>query len=308
MSDGANARQKLSYGLGWALAIVLLVYVLWRVFAHAQSISWENVRLVPLYRAAGLLLAAYVLRSAIFAAVMRSLGERSRVVPTLRLFFVAQLGRYLPGKVWQFAGAGMLGDRYGLDGARCVASSLWVAITHHLVGAVLGLLVLWQIPSLRAPALTAVALLSVVCVVLVATPMLERLLGLFFRRQADAVRRLRPNTGVALAMLLSSAIVWGLFGLALVEVTTMFAGDHALGVAGAVGSIAASAVVGYAAVIVPSGLGVREATLVALTGTALGPAVSAAVAIALRLVMTLLELLLSLWGAVPLLRRSEAEY
>lgn len=306
MSDGANGRQRLAYGLGLALAIVLLGYVVWRVFAQAQGINWANVRLAPIYRAASLLLAAYVLRAVIFAGLIRSLGERGGTVAMLRVFFVAQLGRYLPGKVWQFAGVGMLGDRYGLDGPRCVASSLWVALTHHLVGAVLTLLVLWQLPSLRSAALTAVALLSILCVALVATPMLERLLGMFFRRQADTLRRARPRVGIALAMLLCSAAVWGLFGLALVEVTTMFGGDHSLGVAEAVGSIAASAVVGYAAVIVPSGLGVREATLVALTEPALGPAVSAAVAIALRLVMTIVELLLSLWGAVPLVRRSEA--
>ena len=67
----------------------------------------------------------------------------------------------------------------------------------------------------------------------------------------------------------------------------------------AISTMAASAVIGFAVLIAPSGLGVREALIVTLLAPSLGVGGAGLVAIACRIVMIVVELSLSLWGIAP---------
>ena len=113
-----------------------------------------------------------------------------------------------------------------------------------------------------------------------------------------------PPPRLLLAVVPGYFAVWLAFAGALMLVTHgLFPSVPWLSPADAIGAMAAAVVIGFAVLVAPSGLGVREAMLMTLLEPAVGVVVAGVVAIGLRIVMTGTELSLSLWGAWPYLRR-----
>jgi uncharacterized membrane protein YbhN (UPF0104 family) len=92
----------------------------------------------------------------------------------------------------------------------------------------------------------------------------------------------------------SSLCVWSLFGVAVVDVFQgALPGSEAPDLSSAIANIAAASVAGLAVLIVPSGLGVREAVFVAAFSGTYTLAEGGVVALVLRLLMSGIELFLA---------------
>lgn len=282
--------------LGWVLHDALQG---WREIG-SQRVS---VRAEPLAAAALALVVAYLLRAGVYAALLRRLDPGAPVIPAMKTFFASQAGRYVPGKVWQIVGAAMLAKLNGVSARAAGMASLIVVALHHLAGAVLGVLgfrqispsAVWVIPLAAGGVLLALGFLAS---------------GLFPRIVARAARAGGPDLGTVavpgasllLALLPFFVAVWALFGVSLWMLCLSLLPDLGvegrLGVVTAIGVMAGACVAGYAAVFSPSGLGVREATLVILLAPSLGGPAAGLVAIGMRVLMTLLELVLISWGLI----------
>lgn len=225
------------------------------------------------------------------AAVAGTLGRAT----AWRVFFVTQLGKYLPGSVWTVVGQVDAAARHGLSRSRMAVGALLYIAVHVLTGSLLAAALLpWQ-------ASTAVtdfrwALLAVpLSIVALLPPVLTRVidLGLRLIRREPLPRRLttrdlaRP-AGWMLPM-------WAAFGgagtvlsapftdLGLVPLTLAVTGAFALGW-----------VAGLLIVPAPAGLGVRDAVLVLTLSPLLGLTAATSVAITLRVVHTGGDLLVGL--------------
>jgi glycosyltransferase 2 family protein len=303
-----------------ALQVAILAAVGWGIYRllapDLRRLEWADVtrwRPEPLPLAASfvLLVAVYVAHALLWRRIMTDLGighpARST---TLRVYFLASLGRYLPGKLWQLAGLAVLSARAGLPPGRATAAAILGQFGFLTTGLLfLGItLPEWRVAfGMDAPATLPLALAAALLAggggllwVLVATPaghgVRERLGAAMGGRGGDGIRaafdladRVRPGNAAVWAA--GYALSWVALGVAF----TLFVGAFhpAAGAAPrfVAGTVAAAYLMGYLFVVMPAGIGVREgAMLVLLQQVAPEPGAALVVTVLSRAWFTAAEL------------------
>ncbi|MEP6589716.1 MAG: lysylphosphatidylglycerol synthase domain-containing protein [Gemmatimonadota bacterium] len=222
-----------------------------------------------------------------------------RIVDAARIWCLASLGKYIPGKVWSIAGMAVMAQREGVSGAAATGSAIIMQLVSIATGTIITFALIGtrlldeQMPgaSIAAIVLAAVAL---VCVLALTSPSLTRRIG-FVVGRPDAVQPVEPES--LAAALFTNFLAWAGYGLALQLLLLGTLEGVTLDWATATGAFAASYLVGYLALIVPGGVGVREGILILLLQGSIGLAPAAALAVASRLALTVNEL----GAAVPFL-------
>jgi glycosyltransferase 2 family protein len=246
----------------------------------------------PLAAATLVLFGGYALAARLWGWMVGNLGDRDPGARlSLQLLLAANLGRYVPGKIWQLAGLAVLVRRRGMSAAVATAASLLVQ------GFALAATLAWGLPSLlshQAVAGTAALrwTLGIVAtlVVLASIPAVSgagtRLLFRLGRRDPDEAPR--PGPGFGPRWLGLSLLNWGVYGVAFV----LFLQGLGFTVPPleAVSAFAAAYLVGNLFVAAPAGVGIREVALAGLLLPELGDA-AMAVAILARLWMTAVEVI-----------------
>jgi hypothetical protein len=254
-----------------------LVGVLFLVVAFQQT--WDRSREVPLPGWPALLLAAAAVLGALLAAGRSwvTLFEGDGSTPRLlRAFYTSQIGKYIPGGIWQPAGQAGLAVGTGIGVARAATLLPVHLLTQLVAGSFLGGLLgvfgrglpLW----LRIGALAAFLTL----------PLLNRgwmaaaALRIRRWRGGDAEIDYVPSQGAILRSFGWSLLTTSLSGLAFaVLLRSLSPVDPLIQV---VPTFALAWAVGFAAVPFPGGLGVREAVLVPALGTSTALVIAASIA------------------------------
>jgi hypothetical protein len=276
-------------------------------------INWQSLRAQPVewrfshaYLAASVLVvfASYAMLIEAWRRVVVSMGQRLAFLTAARIWFLASLGKYVPGKVWAVAGAAVLSQRAGVDPAAAVAGAIVlqalalasgaavVAITAREAFAGLGP---WATPiaaAILAMSIAGVAMLS-------SQSFLDRV----GRLLPNSWPRLRviPRSMLALAFI-ANALAWTGYGIALLLLARGLLPDVVLSLPQAVGVFTCSYLVGFIALFAPAGLGPRESVFILLLAGDIGLKPAAALAVASRLLLTGTEVL----PAVPLFFRRSA--
>jgi hypothetical protein len=122
LADRATTRR--ARVLAQILLVAALVFVALRARSlwHGSHIEWGHVDWVALAGALVLAAAGTAAGALIWLAILRGLGVRTER-RWVWLFFQTQLGKYIPGSVWQYAGRTAVARTYGLP-VRTVARSL----------------------------------------------------------------------------------------------------------------------------------------------------------------------------------------
>ncbi|MGO2111568.1 MAG: lysylphosphatidylglycerol synthase domain-containing protein [Pseudoclavibacter sp.] len=222
------------------------------------------------------------------------------ILQMARIFFAAQLGKYVPGGIWNFVAASELGKDHDIPRSRSVvvmAASILISMATALG---LGVITVLVGPAALRDQLWWVALLLPVFVALLLPRTLNWLIAVLLRRVnrgAVNVRLGARSIGRAtawslLGWLLAGAQVW-MLGVGLGMAPTLTA------MAQSVGAYALAWTVGFLAVFAPAGVGVREAVL-ALTMEGL-VTLGATVAIVLlsRVLLSVVDIVLGLAFVVP---------
>ncbi|GAB2467397.1 lysylphosphatidylglycerol synthase transmembrane domain-containing protein [Promicromonospora xylanilytica] len=236
-------------------------------------------------------------------AVLTDLGSPLSLRSAVAVFGISQLGKYVPGGVWNVVAAAEVGAGHDVPRSRSAASMLVAVAVSVASGAAVGAVAL---PFVSADALGAwswVVWAAPVVVVVLAPPVLNRLVGL-------AVRVARRGS-------LEHPMTWGGLGRAaawsvagwLVAGAQLWVLCAALGLSPTVRTFALAAggwalawTAGFLFVVAPAGAGVRELVLAAVLAGAL-PAPAAALAVLVsRVILTVLDLLLA--GAGLLVTRA----
>jgi hypothetical protein len=210
---------------------------------------------------------------------------------SLRVFYLGQLGKYLPGGVWPVVAQMELGHAAGAARKRVGAVALVVMGVNVTTGLVVAVVTL---PFVSAHALHRAGWLLVLLPVglLLLHP---RVLGTLVDRGLRIIGRepVVPSLAQSLswrAVLTSaswSVVMWGCYGvhIALLAHPLASKGHHHLTLL-AIGGYAVAWVVGFLVVIAPAGVGAREAMLVVALSPALVASAATSVALVSRLVMT----------------------
>lgn len=248
--------------------------------------------------AASLLLAfSYFFAASLWGRIVRELGgPRLGGWTSVRFFMVANLGRYIPGKVWQIAGLAALARGRGVDAPTAVGAAVAGQGISLIAAALVGLgAVVWGPASMRPLAAPAWGLAGLAVVLALLPGPFRRLLALWFRvtRHEVPPTLARIHGGVWLGLY---GAVWVLYAFSFHLLVRSFGYEGAaLPVASA---FAAAYVLGYLAVFAPAGVGVREGALTALLAPHLGVGPAGAVAVVARVWTTVVELVPAavFWG------------
>lgn len=262
----------------------ILVYLgvqLWGLWSDSE-VSFGEAEVSVLGIASVASVVAVVSYGCVWPVILRRIGGP---VPdgALVIFLQSQLGKYVPGSVWHFAGRVGLARARGVPVRQSLASLGVEVAASALAAALVGTLVLPH--SLGAA--VAVGLAGMIFAA-AALPFTRR----FIRRLANHM----PIDGFTAAVrtvpraTILYVPVWALFGLALwLTARALFpvpVGDLAY----FTGAFALGWLAGMAVVVAPSGIGVREAVLVALLGPRIGHAEALVVAAASRILLTSADL------------------
>ncbi|GAA1871616.1 lysylphosphatidylglycerol synthase transmembrane domain-containing protein [Asanoa iriomotensis] len=273
--------------------------------AYAVSKRWSEVRgVIGDLSASAITLSLVAALVAVWCSflswrvLLAEFGSQVPLAGAMRIFFVGQLGKYLPGKVWPVLTQMRLGKAYQVPGRSSAAAVLITMFISLGTGLLLTAVVL---PVLGGRAWDDYwwTLLAVpVAVVAMLPPVLNRLLALAMRL---ARRDPMPHSLSARAIGLS--VFWGLaswvcFGAHLwALLLDLGAGGSDL-IVRSVAAYAGAWSIGFLLAIAPAGLGPREAALLVLLAGSVTEPVALVAALVSRLLITVADLV---WPAVTML-------
>ena len=305
----AARKGRVTLVAQWLLAAVVIGFA-----ARELAQQWEGmspalagVRLDwrRIVASGALVLATYLLLIEAWRSTLRAWSQAIAFPEAARIWFVSNLGKYVPGRVWQIAAMGAMAQRSGVSATAAIGSSLVVNLVSIIAGfAVIAATAGGKIANVVGldPAgdgshqveIAVVGIVIVGAAALALAPFaIPRLVALVGRVTGRPITVPRVPPRAIWIATASTVASWLLYGLAF----AWFARGVAPGATGNAWSYIAvytgSYLAGYLALFVPGGVGVREAALVvAMPRFQLASATDAAViAITSRLWLTVLEIL-----------------
>jgi hypothetical protein len=281
--------------------------------ARSIAINWQQLRSQPIdwqlstgWIAASVLVvfAAYAVLIEAWRRVVLSMGEQLAFNTAARIWFLASLGKYVPGKVWAVAGAAVLAQRAGVDPSVAVAAALVLQALALASGA--AAIALTAREAFQAVGPGVVPLAGVVIATSIAgvaalasQPLLDRV-NRVLPRSFPRLRAIRPDVlGLAFA---ANFLAWSAYGVALLLLARGLLPGISLSLGQAIGVFTCSYLVGFIALFAPGGLGPRESVFLLMLAGDIGLKPAAGLALASRLLLTGTEVR----PAVPLLLRRRA--
>lgn len=226
--------------------------------------------------------------------LLADLGTQLPIHSSARIFFLAQLGKYVPGSVWPLLAQVELSRDLGVPRRR----SGVVGIVAMVVSVLAGLLVAATTLPLFSPNVTQHYWWVFLFVPVLLAGLHPRTFNAVLARLFRLARREPPDTGLTgrgvLRSILWSVAGWITYGLQLWLLVRDLGATDAKSVPLAIGSFALAWVVGFVVVVAPAGAGAREAALVVGLSPILKPGAALLVALISRLLLTVADLLLAL--------------
>ena len=256
-------RRKIIEILKWVWIALVLLGAGWYFFRHYQEISQYlvSISITRLILCFLLLLAGKLTISDISRLSLMKINYKMPYTEALSITTVSQLGKYLPGGIWHFAGKFGFLKIKGISTKKItqvmIVENLWLLSSAGVVGAV---------ALLASSSEAACQYVKILCspsaakVIAVALPLVWAA-GLlvfeyyFFGRQKIIFR----DFFLTLAELI---FIWMAFGLSFWLVFPPDAGF----LAQVIGAFSLSWLAGYVAFFAPAGIGVREVLLALLLG------------------------------------------
>jgi glycosyltransferase 2 family protein len=281
-----------------ALLVAAAAWFLWRSIAR----DWPRVRAFdwhvdPLLLAASILALVGVLCWGVFvwSLVLRRFEHPPVRFPTLlRIWFLSNLARYIPGTVFQFLTAAQLSRSAGLSAAVLLTSLLVHTGMSLLSAAVVSA---WTLTSPLFPALSSTAVIAIGVAATVAAAgfvhpgFLNAVLGIVPRLLKKNVIRWNGTWADGLGLLALSVVSWALYGIAYSLFLRSLTAVSVAHLPMLSGVNALSFLAGWIVWIAPGGAGPRELAMKSLLLPILPGGVAAIVAVAARLWNVAAELL-----------------
>ncbi|MCY7372743.1 MAG: flippase-like domain-containing protein [Spirochaetaceae bacterium] len=279
----------------------LLVVVMVVAFGWALSGLWAEIvdRLGDqdpevLLGSLALALAGVWMSFELWRGTLSALGSPVARRPAARLFFVSQLGKYLPGSVWPVVAQMRMGRELGIPRQRMGLAFLLTLGLSVLVGLLVGLVALPALLRAEGRGVLLGLLVLPVLLSLLVPSVLNRLLS----RGLRMVRR--PPLDAPLAgrdivrAVLWTLAFWVVYGGHVWLLAVGLGADPLRALPVAIGGFAVAFSIGPLLVVLPAGAGVREAVVVVLLAGLLTTPEATAVALTSRGVLMLTDGLLAL--------------
>ena len=267
------------------LVLALIARSLARNWAAFQSVQVTlDVKIGWLAASVGVIALTYVIQIESWRRMLRGWDQRLSYPNAARAWTLANLGRYIPGKVWSVAGLVVLAERAGVRRSAAAVSAFAMQAVVLGTGVVL---VAIATPHAASPLLLGGAVLAALALIGV----------LAWRRTAQWLGTLADSTTPLpplplSAIILSSSLMllsWATFGVSFWMLIRGLISTAGVTLPAAMGMFALGYVMGLVALVAPGGLGVRDLALVGFLTPLVGGGGALAVSLASRVQLTLTE-------------------
>jgi hypothetical protein len=272
--------------------VVLLALRLWQLWRR-DPVDFGALDAAMFAGAVAVSVVAVSAYGLVWPFLLRRLGTPAPL-SWITLFFKSQLGKYLPGSVWQYAGRVGLARNRGVPFQTALVSLVAEVGFSAVAAAVAASLILGWLAAAGVFAGLAALLALVVA-------------------RREYVSRIRPEAGNVVRALHSAPaavvlylVVWGLYGLAFWTTGRALFAIPVADLPRYIGVFALAWLAGLVAFFAPGGIGVREAVIAALLAGRLGQADAIVLAATSRIVLSAIDLVAGAASfGVPALRRKD---
>ncbi len=281
------------------MAVLVLAAVALAVLRTWHSVSGELSRLPVWSVLAAVTLVLLGLLPTVMAwrILLADLGSTVPLPASAGVFFVGQLGKYLPGSLWVVLAQSDLAARHGVPRRRTAVVGLVQVGISIVVGLAMGVL---AVPALVSGGVDRLWLLTLVALpvgaVVLHPPVLNRLVGLglrILRREPlEHIFTRRAVGGAAVA----SAVAWLLIGLHVWVLSVALGAPAGRALLAAGFGYALAAAIGLLVVFTPAGLGARDVAIVLTLSSMMPRSAATAVAIVSRFVVLVSDLVAAAAG------------
>ncbi|CAN5128108.1 hypothetical protein BH20GEM2_BH20GEM2_07610 [soil metagenome] len=275
-------------------ALGFLVATVARDLPRIRAFPWQVRPALLLLSTASLsLLLAWGVR--VWQLTLRRFDVRIGWVALARVWFLSNVARYIPGKIWQFVGVAQLGSSAGLPAAIGV-TSLMVHMGFTLVAASLVGLLLLPPGFTGLEALEELRWLTPLALLAVHPRPIRAALCLAGRFSRRPLEEWRGSWGDGIWLVALNGASWLVYGGAFYLFVAALSPIEPTRLAALTAMNALAFVAGYVALL-PAGLGLKELALTGMLASVVPVPVAAALALATRLWTVAAELI----PALPLL-------
>lgn len=274
-----------------AAAALVLGFLAWylvrhwhEVAAYRWTVQWSRLALASV-----LVVIVYSGFVLVWRRLLGAFGGSLSVVDAHRVWYLGNLGRYVPGKLLQLAGTAYMARIKGVSPVVTIAASLasqLFVLGGGLVVAAVTLPELAGDPRIKLAGLSFAMVFALVGL----TP----IFGMLHRAALRLARRPELYVPIALreraVVLVATTSLMAIFGVAFYFFVTAVTTAERDALLPLVGIHAAAYLAGYLAIFAPGGLGIREGAYALLLAIYVPASVAVAIAILARLWVTLCEL------------------
>jgi len=267
------------------LVLALIARSLARNWAAFQSVQVTlDAKVGWLAASVVVVLLTYAIQIESWRRMLRGWDQRLPYTQAARAWTVANLGRYIPGKVWSVAGLVVLAERAGVRRSAAAVSAFAMQAVVLGTGVVL---VATATPHAANPVLLGSAVVAALALIGV---LAWRRTAQWLGALADAKAPLPPLP--VSAVVASSGLMlasWATFGVAFWLLIRGLISTASVPMPAAMGMFALGYVMGIVAVFAPGGMVVRDLALVGFLTPFVGSGGALAISLASRVQLTLTE-------------------
>ena len=288
-------RRKLFTLLQWLLAAAVIWYAVralrgqWSAAADrlaSLDIAWPFVAL-----ATALVLATFLLLIDAWRRVIEGAGDSLSLAVAARIWFISNLGKYVPGKVWSIAAMTMMSRAENVAPLTAAGSSILMQLVTIATG--IGVVLVAGARALDEPVVAVIAGLAIavgIGAVPAMLPRIGRAAGSVTGRVITLPQISSATIWIAAA---KSALSWIIYGVAFQLFVRGVLGSASGDTSSYIAVYSASYIIGFLALFAPGGAVVRESAMIAgmLKMGLAGQSDAVAVAVASRVWLTATELL-----------------
>lgn len=301
----SKTRTTLLAALKVALTAVLIYFLYLQVDKHWLQIRehpWQiNWYLLAAALVVGLLALGIIASN--WQVIIRGFGHRIPVLRVCRIFYLADMGRYVPGKIWALLGFVYLARKEGVSPEQATASfvlSQMLLIPASFLVAAIAIqfdsrILVDQVALLgKYSAWSFMGLMLATTLVVIIWPGRVLALANFVLRKLNRdVIVFQLDKRVALQVFLRYLLGWFVYGAGFWLFIGSVAPYSELGLIAAAGVFAAAYQIGYLSLFAPGGFGPRELVMGFMLTPFLGP-IAPAIAILARLWVIAVEVVAAL--------------
>ena len=290
-----NLKSPVKIILKCIVAVIIVFFL-----ARSVLLNWENIKGYDWSFNPGLMalsclifFAAYAILPWIWGKMLWYMGYRLSFSDAWHIYYIGNLGRYIPGKIWAVAGMAYMAEKAGISATAAGTAAVFAQAYSLLSSFVIFLIFLiFNVTYFSGYGLIwIVPVFFIMAVIFLFPHNLEHVLNYVMKKFGREPVRIGITPLAALKVIAFYFLSWVLFGAAFWVLISAFVGRGQVNLLFASGTWATAYAIGFLAFFVPGGLGVREGILGLFFMNILPVNVGIIIAGFSRLVVTIIEIL-----------------